>query len=260
MYIDTHCHLNFHAFKNDVDEVIKRAKKAGVTKFIVPGADLSSSEKAVILAHQYPEIYAAVGIHPHHTQKLASQTTNYYRQALSRLKELAMDKRVVAIGEIGLDYHIYKGSEGMSPKEKQRELFLEQLEIAHELSLPVILHCREAFNDLFSVLPDQNIGVLHCFTGGLFHLKTALRLGLSIGFDGNVTYDHSLLEAVTNTPIDKLLLETDSPYLTPEPLRGNQNEPKNLLYTAKFIAKIRKQTVSFIEETTYNNSKTLFRI
>ena len=258
--IDAHCHLNFHAFRNDVEEVIKRAKKVGVTKFIVPGADLSSSEKAVELAHLYPEIYAAVGIHPHHTQKLASQTTNYYRQALSQLKELATDKRVVAIGEIGLDYHIYKGNEGMSPKEKQRELFLEQLEIAHELHLPIILHCREAFNDLFAVLPETNIGVIHCFTGGLFHLKTALSLGLSIGLDGNVTYDHSLLEAIINTPIDRLLLETDSPYLTPEPHRGEKNEPKNLVYTAKFIAKNRDIALSELSDKTFRNSQTLFSI
>lgn len=260
MFIDTHCHLNFHVFKDDVDEVIKRAKKAGVEKFIVPGTDLHSSKKAVELSHLYPEVYAAVGIHPHHTVSLTSQTTSFYHQALTRLKDLAKDKKVVAIGEIGLDYHIYKGNEGISPKEKQRELFLEQLEIAHALSLPVIVHCREAFNDLFSALPEKNIGVLHCFSGGLFHLKTALGLGLYIGFDGNVTYDLSLLDAVSRVPLDKLLLETDSPYLSPIPYRGERNEPKNIRYTAKFIAQINKKMGSLIEEKTYINSRELFRI
>lgn len=260
MYIDTHCHLNFHAFKDDVDEVIKRAKKAGVEKFIVPGTDLYSSEKAVKLSHLYPEVYAAVGIHPHHTMSLTSQTTSFYHQAIIRLKELAKDKKVVAVGEIGLDYHIYKGSEGVSPKEKQRELFFEQLEIAHGLSLPVIVHCREAFNDLFSVLPEKNTGVLHCFSGGLFHLKKALDSGLYIGFDGNITYDRPLLDIASRVPLDKLLLESDSPYLTPIPYRGERNEPKNIRYTAKVIAENNRKMISFIEEETYNNSRELFGI
>ena len=132
--------------------------------------------------------------------------------------------------------------------------------MAQELKLPVILHCREAFEDLLPLLPDKVTGVLHCFTGGLFHLKTALSLGLFIGFDGNITYDHSLLGAVTQIPLEKLLLETDSPLLTPEPKRGERNEPKNLVYTAKYFAKNRNIPFAEFSDKIFLNSKTLFSI
>jgi TatD DNase family protein len=258
MFIDTHCHLNFRVFKGDVANVIKRAKKAGVEEFIVPGTDLATSERAVELAHIYPNVYAAVGIHPHHTLELTSQTIRFYIGALSRLKELAQDKKVVAIGEIGLDYHQYKGSSGVSPKEKQKDLFLEQLNIAQELNLPVVIHCREAFEDIFAVLPNTLRGVLHCFTGGLFHLEEALGRGLLIGFDGNITYNSSLLPAVTKTPLDKLLLETDAPLLTPRPLRGERNEPKNIVFVASFIAKTKKITRLEVINQTTENTRRLF--
>lgn len=258
MYIDTHCHLNFHAFKDDVDEVVKRAKKTGVGKFIVPGAKLSSSEEAVGLAQRYPEVSSAVGIHPHHAMEVNSQGLFFQNEMFRRLAELAKNKKVVAIGEIGLDYHKYKGCGSVSPKEKQKELFLEQFCLAQSLGLPVILHCREAFEDLLAILPKKVNGVMHCFTGGLLHLKAALNLGLYIGFDGNITYDTLLGEAILNTPLDRLLLETDSPLLTPKPHRGERNEPKNIVYIASFVARIKKIERATLVEKTTENAERLF--
>lgn len=260
MYIDTHCHLNFYAFKDDVNDVIKRAKRAGVGKFIVIGANLYSSKKAVELAQIYPEVYAAVGIHPHHANEFFNGTIRFQHNLLKKLYEMAKNKKIVAVGEIGLDYYKYNSDVPFSPREKQRELLLEQLTIARELNLPAILHCREAFNDLFHILPKNIRGVLHCFSGGLLHLKKTLDHGLLVGFDGNITYNQLLREAVLKTPIERLLLETDSPYLTPVPYRGERNEPKNIRFVAGHIAKIKKLDRLMIIGKTTENANKLFGV
>lgn len=260
MYIDTHCHLNFHAFADDVDEVVKRAKRAGVGKFIVVGANLHSSERAVELAQIYPEVYAAVGIHPHHANEFFNGTIRYQHNLLKKLYEVAKNEKVVAVGEVGLDYYKYKSDVPFSPKEKQTELLLEQLAIAKELKLPVIFHCRGAFNDILETIPSGVKGVLHCFSGGLLHLKRTLDLGLFVGFDGNVTYNQSLTGVVLQTPVDHLLLETDSPFLTPVPHRGLRNEPKNIRFVASYIAKIKGLDRLMVIEKTTTNAKKLFSV
>lgn len=243
MLVDTHCHLNFSAFEKDLSEVIERAKKAGVTKIIIPGANLESSKKGVEIANNYEGCFAAIGIHPHHVEE-------YRRDApwhVSTLQKLARQPKVVAIGETGLDYYQYKDYPPISEeiKENQKELFLAQIKISQEFNLPLIVHCREAWDDLVMMLyniitEDQKIrGVFHCYSGGKKWLAKALNLGFYLGIDGNVTYDEGLQNVVKEIPLDRLLLETDSPFLSPDPFRGQRNEPKNIKIIAEKIAEIK---------------------
>lgn len=284
MLIDTHCHLNFHAFKNDLDEVIKRAKKEGVEKIIIPGAKIDSSERAIEIAQKYAHCYAAVGIHPHHTADM--RILGYY-DIKRKLIELVKEKKVVAIGETGLDYHVYqqlKDKSGVVTKEtkqQQKELFKIHLEVAKELNLPVIFHCREAFGDIIPIITEhiQNSpvpprrsacahlrgeyslsGVFHCFGGTKKDLEEVLNLGFYIGFDGNITYKNAdnLREIVAATPMDRLLLETDAPFLSPEPFRGQRNEPKNVKIVAGEVARIKEMEVNGVERKTTENVQKLF--
>lgn len=266
MLIDTHCHLNFKAFTEDVNNVINKAKEAGVDKIIIPGAKLDSSEKAIVMAEKFNCCYAAVGIHPHHSDELMSIGSE---TIIKRLSGLLKNNRAVAIGEIGMDYHQYKDHPVIDSQTKilQKELFKLQLNLAIENKLPVILHCRQAHDDLLLILNEDKYngflkGVFHCFDGSPEHLQSVLELGFYIGFDGNITYPENerlwrLAEAV---PPEKLLIETDSPYLTPVPYRGTRNEPRYLSYTLEKISLIKNIGKSQLEEITYNNALKLFSL
>jgi len=259
MYIDTHVQLNFSDFDADRAMVIGNAKKAGVKQFIVPGVDHLSCRTAVHFAHEHPGvIFAAVGYHPYEAPKNPDLS---YIETL--LKEKENEKFIVAIGECGLDYHQYKGEVAGGRKDLQQKLFSEQLHMALDHNLPVIIHCREAFDDLFAILnelPKIPRGVVHCFSGGLQDLRVIQEMGLYVGIDGNVTYSKQLSTIVPHIPLSMLLLETDAPYLTPVPHRGTRNEPKYIPLIAQEIATLQKKEIAVIMEETTKNAQALFSI
>lgn len=254
MFIDTHCHLTFPEFDADRAMVIGNAKKAGVKQFIAPGVDPFSSEQVVALAQKNPGvIFASIGYHPYEAQQNPS---------VPNLEKL-MNDSVVAIGEIGLDYHLYKGEEAAGKKQNQKILFEEQLLLALKHNRPVIMHCREAFEDFFKVLdslPSLPNGVIHCFSGGLQELRFAQTRKLFVGIDGNVTYSKQLQATVPEIPLSMLLLETDAPYLTPIPHRGTRNEPKYIPLTAACIADLKQVDVHEVEKNTTDNALKLFAL
>lgn len=263
--IDVHCHLNFHSFEKDYDEVIKQAFEAGVTKIINVGTKIDSSQLAVELAQKYENLYAIVGVHPHHADKPEQGW-------LEKLEKLAKKPKVVAIGEIGLDYFSYKSNAIVDPK-LQKEVFIKQIELAHKLKLPLQIHNRQAGQDIIDILSKHKSylmnppGMFHCFAGSIDILKSALQMGFYIGFDGNITYkglapgeDTDLKELVKYTPLDKIVVETDSPFLTPEPLRGSRNVPSYVIITGKFIAKLKGTNFKNIEAKTTENVTRLFAL
>jgi len=258
MYIDTHCHLQFSHFDSDRQMVIGNAKKAGVKKFIVPGVDMRSNTDAVRLASIHPStVYASIGFHPYEAQTIRPEI------ACKKLETLLTSSRngIVAIGECGLDYHLYKNEDATSKKRIQKELFAEQLQLASKNNLPVIIHVRDAYEDFFDTYDSINekpTGVIHCFSGGLQEARMAKERGLFIGIDGNVTYSKTLQRIVGEIPISMLLLETDAPYLTPQPHRGIRNEPKYIPLIASCIATLHHTTPEIIMTTTTKNAKQLF--
>lgn len=259
MYIDTHVQLNFSDFDNDRALVIGNAKKAGVKQFIVPGVDHVSCRTAVHLAMHHPGvIFAAVGFHPYEAPKNPDVS---YVETLLQNEEYA--GKIVAIGECGLDYHQYKGEVAAGRKDVQQQLFFDQLQLALTYELPVIIHCRDAFEDLFAVIARLSHvprGVVHCFSGGLQDLRIIQELGLYVGIDGNVTYSKQLETIVPHIPLSMLLLETDAPYLTPVPHRGERNEPKYIPLVADHVAKLQGQKLSDVMTTTTANAQALFSI
>lgn len=236
---------------------------------IVVGSDLKSSKKAVNLAQKYDSLYASVGIHPHHANSLNDGEVDIQRQLTKELTTLARNKRVVAIGETGLDYHQYNNSkygEAELDKDLQKKFFKLHIELAKKLNLPLIIHCRQSFNDLLDLLAPaakglERKGGFHCFEGSKKYLKKALNLGFYIGFNGLITYPakEDLKELVKITPIDRILLETDSPFLTPEPLKGKRNEPKNIKIITKIVAKIKNISCKEIEKKNSQNARSLFK-
>jgi TatD DNase family protein len=249
MFIDTHCHLNFKEFDADRAMVIGNAKKAGVKKFICPGADLFSSKQAVLLAQKNPGIvYAAVGYHPYEAQNTP---------AVDQLPT----ENIVAIGEIGLDYHQYKGEEAAGKKQNQKILFEEQLRLALTHHLPAIMHVRDAFEDFFAIYDSVPVkGVIHCFSGGLQEVRLARERGLFIGLDGNITYSKQLQAIIPDIPLSMILLETDAPYLTPVPHRGERNEPKYIPVIAEEIARLQNVDIDQVKNQTTTNAQSLFHI
>lgn len=263
--VDVHCHLNFHSFEKDLDEVIKRAYDNGVEKIINVGTSLESSQKAVELSKKYDNLYAIVGIHPHHADKLEGAWEK-------KLTKIAKNKKVLAIGETGLDYFSYK-SNGVVEESLQKKVFETQIQMARQLNLPLQIHNRLAGKDILEILKHhKNIlreipGMFHCFAGSLEVLKSALEMGFYIGFDGNITYDGlapgedtSLPELVKYTPIDRIVTETDAPFLTPIPKRGSRNEPSYVIIVGESIAKIKNTTFDEVKQVTTENAVNLFKI
>lgn len=263
--IDVHCHLNFKAFENDVDEVIKGAKDAGVEKIINVGTSIESSINAVELTEKYEDLYAIVGIHPHHADKLDKGWEK-------EIDKLARKPKVLAIGEIGLDYYSYKSNEIVDPK-LQKKVFEAQIEIAKNVDLPLQIHNRQAGADVIEVLRHhksilRNLpGMFHCFAADFDILKKVLDLGFYIGYDGNITYKGiakgemvALCELLNKTPLERLVVETDAPFLTPQPYRGSRNEPGYVIITAKYIAKVLGVSFDEIETATTLNANKIFSL
>jgi TatD DNase family protein len=259
MFIDSHCHIDGPEYDADREEVIARARDAGVTTMLVVGTGDPHSDafdRAVELAELHKEIYAAVGVHPHDA-KLFDDA------AEGRLSDLVrQSKRVIAWGEIGLDYHY-----DHSPRDVQREVFRRQLRIARELDLPVVIHSREADDDTITILREeftdhQRGGVLHCFGGSLAMALKAMELGFFISFAGNLTFKKAedLREVARQLPLDRLLIETDCPYLTPVPFRGRRNEPAHVIEIARCLAEIHGKDVEEIGRVTSENFVKLFRV
>ncbi|MCS7305294.1 MAG: TatD family hydrolase [Thermoguttaceae bacterium] len=259
VWVDTHCHLDDEAFSTDLAEVIQRAHAAGVRAMICPGTSAASSQAVVKLSENWPGLYAAVGIHPN--AAFAASAMDWEQICL-----LARQPSVVAIGETGLDRY-----RDFTPWETQLEFLDRHLRLAQELELPVILHCREAEEELLAAL-DKALdrsplqGVWHAFSGDLETAYAATELGLYISFAGSATYKnkkfHLLQEAVVCVPDDRLLLETDSPYLVPEPLRGKhqRNEPAHLLLVAQRVAELRDQPIEHLAAVAQANTHRLFKI
>ena len=268
MLVDTHCHLNFNTFDEDRDLVVQRAVKSGVDRILNPGIDIKTSQQAIELANRFPNVYAAIGIHP-------NELKSWNESSIEQLRQMANNPKVVAIGEIGLDYYRNKSS-----KELQTIAFKSQLELAAELDLPIIIHSRNvsqidqrAMKNLLSILSDwvkslksKNLriqtrpGVLHSFSSDIEYAESAAQLNFLIGITGPVTFKNAveLREVVSIIRLDSLLIETDSPFLTPHPFRGKRNEPANVRFIAEEISNIKKLPFEQVVQKTGKNAKRLF--
>lgn len=254
-YVDSHCHLNDEAYKDDLEAVIEDAINSGVCYLNVIGYDLESSKKAIELANKYKEVYTTIGIHPENIEGLDFDV-------LDEIKKLASDPKVIAIGEIGLDYYWYKDKE---IHKKQKQWFIKQIELANELDLPISIHAREASNDTYEILANNNCikkGVLHCYSGSTEMLKRFYELGYYFGFDGPITYKNAIepKKNVEICPLDRILSETDCPYLTPVPFRGKRNSPAYIPYIVKQMAEIKQTTEELVKQSIEDNFKKLFHV
>lgn len=251
MIIDTHTHLLDEKFSADREEVIENLTGNGVYAIVENGTNITDSKKAVFLAQSHKNIYAAVGIHPHD----ASTATP---QIFAELKALTRENKVVAIGEIGLDYHY-----DFSPREAQRKAFFEQIKLAEEVGLPIVVHSREAAQETFDILKEENVkGEIHCFSASAQMAQEYVKRGFYIGIGGAVTFKNNkkTVEVAKAVPLEKILLETDCPYMTPEPFRGKRNEPKYTFYAAKKIAEIKNIDVEEVISQTRKNAMEFFGI
>lgn len=260
MLVDTHCHLNFERYDEDRGAVIKRAKEATVIQIINPAIDLESSRAGIALHQQYSCVFAAVGIHP-------NSSANFSAEDLAQIKALAAEEGVVAVGEIGLDYYWEK-----SPKETQIAAFEAQLALAAQLELPVIIHNREASDDLIAVLETwardlppalkERPGVLHSFSATPAIAERALAAGFYLGFTGPITFKKAeeTRAVAAQAPLDRLLVETDGPFLTPEPFRGKRNEPAYIPYIVERLALIKGISVEDMGRATTENAARLFKL
>jgi len=252
--IDTHCHLDMDAFADDLDKVLDRAALANVKKIITIGIDLPSSIGAVHLAEKYPQVSATIGVHPH-------DVDNLKKSDYAALEKLRADHRqsIVGYGEIGLDYY-----KRYSDPLKQKKHFIGQLDLAHQLKLPPIIHNREADDDILEILgrakPMDYGGIMHCFSGDLTFARKIIDLGMLISIPGVVTFKNSntLQEVVRNIPLESMVIETDGPFLAPHPFRGKRNEPSYLVYTAQKIAELRQTDMHVIAGQTTANAEKLF--
>ncbi len=253
IFVDTHCHLFWEDFREDLDAVVARACEAGVTRILIPATNLETLAEARSIAGRFEGIFFAAGIHPQDGKDLPADY-------LSLLRDACADARAVAIGEIGLDYYW-----DSCPKDRQQRILHEQLALAKERSLPVILHNRDSGDDLLSILREHQEGSLrgqfHCFGGTVEFARAALDLGFHLSFTGNVTYKKSALDPLLAfVPADRLLIETDAPFMTPVPFRGKRNEPAHIPLIAARYAQARGESVERIAEATTRNALRLFSL
>ncbi len=251
MLIDSHAHIQLSQFDRDRDAVLKRAQEAGVSAILVIGFDMETSLGAVELAEEHTQIYATVGMHPHDAKDLTPDV-------LEEFRKLAAHPKVIALGEMGLDYY-----RNLSPRPLQKEAFEKQLDLAEAMQLPIIIHNRDAYMDILPILEARQgriRGVLHCFTGDVELMQRSLAIGFHIGIGGIVTYPNAKdVQAVAReVPEDRLLIETDCPWLAPQFRRGKRNEPAYVRAVAEKIAELRGTSVAAIGETTTKNFQTLF--
>lgn len=254
MLVDTHCHLDFDRFDADRDEVVARAEAADVTRIVVPALDLENCRAVLALAERYPGVYATVGVHP-------NSTAAWEETWIEQLRQLATHDKVVAIGEIGLDYYWDK-----SPPKTQKHAFEAQLALASELDLPVIIHNREADEDVLSILKTsvqserERPGVLHSFSSTWEVAEAAIGMGYYLGFTGPVTYKNAgaLRNVLAQTPMDRILVETDAPFLTPQAHRGQRNEPAYVVHVAEQVASVRDMSLDIVKAMTTENAACVF--
>ncbi len=287
--IDSHAHLTDEDFEGDLQKVILNANDGGVTKVISAGYDFSSSQKALELAKECEGVFATAGIHPENLADFeeALLEADFFEKAKKNLKKefdkvenLAQDQKIVAIGEIGLDYHFIdfirrekqeKFGQNLTEDEKeniknlQKWAFLKQIEIAERLKKPIVVHSRDAMGDTLEILKNHRLereSLLHCFSGSLESAQELMKLGFSFSFGGVVTFKNAknVQEVVKNLPIERILLETDSPYMSPEPFRGKRNEPKNVVYVADQIARLKNTPIDEVARITTENAERLFGI
>jgi len=259
--VDTHCHLDFDSFDKDRDEVIERAREVGIERILNPGITLNSSEQAIRLAEEYPEVFAAVGVHP-------NDGSDWEAGTKSRLRELAAHPKVVAIGEIGLDFY-----RDHTPHDLQKQIFLEQLDLAAEVNLPVVIHTRESMAEVLKIIEGwqnsldesrsdlrKHPGVLHSFSGNLHNAEQAKSLNFFIGITGPVTFRNAkdLQDLVIRLSLHDLLIETDAPFLTPHPYRGKRNEPARVQLVAEKIAELKQEAYNTVTDFTTANAANLF--
>ena len=253
MLYDTHAHLNNKVFDNDRDEVIKKIKTSGVGLVNNIGADIKTSYESIALAEKYKFIYATCGVHPSETQSLTEHD-------IETLYEMSKNEKVKAIGEIGLDYYYEDGPD----PETQKYWFKRQIELSKELNLPVVIHDRESKGEAIKILKDLNVsnGVMHCFSGSAETAKELLKMGFYISFTGVVTFKNArkAIEALKAVPLDRLFIETDCPYMSPEPVRGTRNDSSNVIHIAKKYAEVKGVSLEEIISATTKNAKEFFKI
>lgn len=250
---DSHAHYNDEKFEQDREEVLKEIYKSGVTRLVNAGYSLKSSKSAIEIANSHEFIYATVGISPNDIE-------DFKMEDLNEITKLAQNKKVVAIGEIGLDYYWNKEN-----RDLQKEVFISQIEIANKLNLPIVIHTREAIYDTLEILKNNKCnkkGIFHCCPFNVDLVREGLKLGFYISFAGPTTFKNSknASEIINMVPLSKMLIETDSPYLSPEPLRGRRNDSRNVKYIAQKIAEVKGLSIEEIAKITYDNAKKIFEI
>lgn len=251
MLTDTHCHLYYDSIKKDIQIVIARAKEQGVNRFICVGTNTIDSAESLKIAANFDSVYASAGVHPHDAKDAPG---DYLKQ----IRNLLQFDKMVAVGEMGLDYF-----RNISPPDVQKKVFREQMELAHQINKPVIFHNRDADEDLIKILSEFQgvVGVAHCFSSDLKTAKIFLGMGFYISFSGNLTFKNSHLpEIAKKIPLDKVMIETDSPFLSPVPFRGKPNEPGRTRFVAEKLAEIHKLPLEKIAEKTSTNAATLFSL
>ncbi len=268
MLIDTHAHINFRDYKEDGGEIIKQTLENNVWLINV-GAEFKTSKRAVKYSQQYPKgVFAAVGLHPSHLRdqvikemdiEFESKAEEFDEQ---KYRELAREPKVVAIGETGLDYHRIMTNE-LGIMERQKEVFKKQIELAIDLKLPLIIHCRNAHKDVLNILKTEKLkaklnGVIHSFSGNYKQARQYREIGFKIAFNGIITFSRDYDKVILDTPLEDILLETDCPYLTPVPYRGKRNEPLYIIEVAKKLAEIKGVSLDEVAEQTTKNAKEIF--
>ena len=251
---DSHCHLENGRFEEDLPEVMARMKDAGVNRCILAGSDMETSEQIVKMASEYPDVYGVVGIHPHDAK-------TWTDDCAPRIAEWVRQERIVGVGEIGLDYYY-----DHSPRDVQKEVFEKQLLLARELNVPAVFHVRDAHGDVLDILRKNRAqlpaGVVHCYSGSVESSREYLDMGFYISFAGPITFKNAnkLLDVAKYVPLDRILVETDSPYLAPVPMRGRRNEPAYVQYVAQCIAQLRGISDEEMAQAAFNNTCRLFGI
>jgi len=254
VFSDSHAHLTLEHFDPDRDEVIARARQAGIARLVTVASFIGDAEACAALAARHDFIHFTAGVHPHEAKSFTPEVAEGIRRAAAR-------PRAVAIGEIGLDYHY-----DFSPRDAQRRAFREQIGLARSLTLPIVVHTREAWDDTLLILGEERAreigGVFHCFSGGKEEARRCLDLGFYLSFAGPVTFKNSsgVAEAAAFAPLDRILCETDSPYLTPHPFRGKRNEPARVVLVAAKVADLKRLTPEAVGEATTRNLETIFRL
>ena len=247
--IDTHAHIYYDDYSKRIDDVIRAATDNGVEKIISIGVDLKSSEECIKLAEKYESVYATCGIHPHESEKAP-------KGYLYELEQFYKHPKVVAVGEIGLDYYY-----DFSDRKTQRKIYQEQLEMANSLDIPAVVHCRESDDDILSGIQESGhkSGVIHCFASNLDFAEKILDTGFHLSFTGMITFVKDLEEVVREVPLSKMMVETDSPYLTPKPFRGKKNQPAYVLHVAEKIAQLKDIKLEEVIDSTTKTAYSLFK-